>query len=108
MAQGFGGMDSLLKQAQEMYQRMQQLDEELGGRLVEGSSGGGVVRCRVSGTLEVKSVSIDPEAIDPNDVEGLEDLVTVAVRQAVSAAHELRKKERDRLTGGVDLPGFGF
>ncbi|MEO0481719.1 MAG: YbaB/EbfC family nucleoid-associated protein [Planctomycetota bacterium] len=101
-------MDSLLKQAQEMYQRLQQLDSELGDRVLEGSSGGGVVRCRINGRLEVVSISIDKAAVDPNDVEGLEDLVLTATRQAVQAANELRQQERDRLTGGVDLPGFGF
>ena len=109
MVQGFGGdMGSLLKQAQEMQRRMQEIEQELGERTVEGSAGGGAVKCTVSGRMELQSIRIDPEAVDPDDVETLEDLVSVAVRQALQAAKELSEQERARVTGGLNMPGFGF
>ena len=110
MVQGFGGADmgGLLKQAQEMQRRMQEIEQELGQRIVEGSSGGGAVKCYVNGRLELQSLKIDPAAVDPEDVEGLEDLVTVAVRQALTAAGELKRREMSKLTGGLNMPGLGF
>ncbi len=109
MAQGFGGdMGSLLKQAQEMQKRVQDTERDLAERILEGSAGGGAVKVYVNGLQEVQAVKIDPEAVDPDDVEGLEDLVTVAVRQAVGAARDLRQKEMSKITGGMNLPGMGF
>ena len=109
MVQGFGGdMGSLLKQAQEMQRRMQEIEQELGDRTIEGSAGGGAVKCTVNGKMELRSIRIDKEAVDPEDVETLEDLVTVAVRQALQSAKELADQERARVTGGLNMPGFGF
>ncbi len=110
MVSGFGGgdMDSLLKLAQDMQRRSEQVQRELGERTVEGTAGGGAVRCRISGQLEVQAIEIDPAAVDPADVAGLEDLVTAAVRQAVDAANRLRKAEMAKITGGMNLPGMGF
>lgn len=105
---GFGDMNSLLKQAQQMQKRMQEAERDLGERILEGSAGGGVVKAFVNGLQEIQAVKIDPEAVDPEDVETLEDLVTAAVRQAMSAAKELREKEMAKVTGGLDLPGMGF
>lgn len=105
---GFGDMNSLLKQAQQMQKRMQEAERELGERILEGSAGGGAVKAYVNGLQEIQAVKIDPEAVDPDDVETLEDLVTAAVRQAMSAAKELRDKEMAKVTGGLDLPGMGF
>ena len=78
-------MGSLLKQAQDMQKRMSSVQTELAERVVEGSAGGGMVKVYVNGMQEVQAVKIDPEAVDPDDVEALEDLVTVAVKQAVTA-----------------------
>ena len=106
---GLGGeMGSLLKQAQEMQKRMQGTERELAERVVEGSSGGGAVKIYVNGNQEIQAVKIDKEAVDPDDVEGLEDLVTVAARQAFSAAKEMRDKAMAKVTGGMNLPGMGF
>lgn len=107
-APGFGDMSSLLKQAQQMQKRMQDTEKDLRERIVEGSAGGGAVKCYVNGMQEIQAIKIDPDAVDPEDVEGLEDLVTAAVRQAISASRELREKEMGKVTGGMNLPGMGF
>lgn len=108
MASGFGDMQSLLKQAQDMQRRMQETMRSLGERVLEGSSGGGVVKAAVNGNQELLSIKIDRQAVDPDDVETLEDLVTTAVRQALNAARELREQETSKVTGGMNLPGLGF
>lgn len=108
MPAGFGDMSSLLKQAQEMQKRMQETESDLGERILEGSAGGGVVKVYVNGLQEVQAVKIDKAVVDPDDVEALEDLLTAAVRQAVTASKELRQKEMGKITGGMNLPGMGF
>ena len=108
MASGFGDMQSLLKQAQDMQRRMQETTRLLGERILEGSSGGGVVKAYVTGNQELQSIKIDKAAVDPGDVDTLEDLVTTAVRQALAAAKELRDTETAKITGGMNLPGMGF
>lgn len=105
---GMGDMGSLLKQAQMMQKRMADAERELGERVVEGSAGGGVVKVFISGALDVKGVSIAKEAVDPDDVDGLEALVEGAVRQALTAARQLKEKEMGKITGGLSLPGLGF
>jgi len=108
MAAGFGDMSSLLKQAQGLQKRMQEVERDLEERILEGSAGGGVVKVYVSGAQEIQAVKISPEAVDPEDVETLEDLVTAAVRQAMAAAKELKDAEMGKVTGGMNLPGMGF
>ena len=107
-APGFGDMSSLLKQAQQMQKRIQDTEKDLEGRVVEGSAGGGAVKVYVNGLQEVQAVKIDPDAVDPEDVEGLEDLVTAAMRQAINTSRELREEEMGKVTGGMNLPGRGF
>ena len=101
-------MSNLLKQAQEMQRRLQETKRSLEESVVEGSAGGGVVKVRVSGSYELKGVEIRPEAVDPDDVSGLEDLVTVAVQKALAAAKALHEGEMGKVTGGMSLPGLGF
>lgn len=108
MATGFGDMSSLLKQAQDMQRRMADAQRQLGERILEGSSGGGVVKAFVNGNQELQAVKIQKAAVDPDDVDTLEDLVTAAVRQAMQAAKELREREMAKVTGGLSLPGMGF
>ncbi len=108
MATGFGDMSSLLKQAQEMQRRMADTQRSLGERILEGSTGGGAVKAYVNGNQELQAVKILKAAVDPTDVETLEDLVTGAVRQALAAAKELRDREMAKVTGGMNLPGMGF
>ena len=108
MASGFGEMGSLLKQAQEMQKRLAETEAGLASRMIEGSAGGGAVRIVVNGNQEVQSVKIEPDAVDPSDVPGLEELVKIALEQALQAAAELRKTEMGKVTGGMNLPGMGF
>ncbi|MBL8725774.1 MAG: YbaB/EbfC family nucleoid-associated protein [Planctomycetes bacterium] len=108
MATGFGDMSSLLKQAQEMQRRMADAQRALGERILEGSAGGGAVKAYVNGNQELQAVKIQKAAVDPNDVDTLEDLVTGAVKQALAAARELREREMAKVTGGLNLPGMGF
>lgn len=108
MASGFGDMQSLLKQAQDMQRRMQETTRLLSERILEGSSGGGVVKAFVNGNQELQSIKIDKAAVDPSDVDTLEDLVTTAVRQALAAAKDVKDKETAKITGGMNLPGLGF
>lgn len=108
MSTGFGDMQSLLKQAQDMQRRMQDTTRALGERVVEGKAGGGAVKVFVNGNLEVQAVKIEKAAVDPDDVDGLEDLVTAAVRAAFAQAKELRDREMSKVTGGMNLPGLGF
>lgn len=108
MASGFGDMSSLLKQAQDMQRRMAEATRSLGERILEGSAGGGAVKAFVNGNQELQAVKIAKAAVDPSDVETLEDLVTGAVKQAMQAAKELRDREMAKVTGGLNLPGMGF
>jgi DNA-binding YbaB/EbfC family protein len=108
MAAGFGDMSSLLKQAQEMQKRMQEAERDLGERILEGTAGGGVVKVYVNGLQDVQAVKIDKAVVDPEDVDTLEDLVTAAIRQVMTASKELRQKEMGKITGGMNLPGTGF
>ncbi len=108
MATGFGDMSSLLKQAQDMQRRMADASRSLGERILEGSAGGGAVKAYVNGNQELQAVKIDKAAVDPDDVETLEDLVTGAVKQAMQSAKELREREMAKVTGGLNLPGMGF
>jgi len=108
MAGGFGDMSSLLKQAQDMQRRMQETQRQLGEASVEGAAGGGAVRVTLNGNREIQSIKIDPAVVDPSDVDGLEDLLLVALRQGLQAAKELHDAEMAKVTGGMNLPGMGF
>ena len=98
------GVADLGAQTQGDDDRIRDLEE----RILEGSAGGGVVKVYVNGQQEVQAVKISAEAVDPDDVETLEDLVTAAVRQAMNAAKELKQSEMSKVTGGMNLPGMGF
>jgi DNA-binding YbaB/EbfC family protein len=98
-------MQQLMKQAQKMQQQLLAAQQELAETEVTGSAGGGLVTAVVSGGGEVKSIRIDPKAVDPDDVESLEDLVVAAIRDAAQAAQELAGEKMGPLTGG---PGGGL
>jgi hypothetical protein len=99
-------MQQLMKQAQKMQQQMLAAQEELARTELTGTAGGGLVTAVVSGAGEVLRVTIDPKAVDPDDVESLEDLVLAAVRAGQEAAHELGAKTMGPMTGGLGIPGF--
>lgn len=99
-------MGNLMKQAQKMQQEMAKVQEELADEIVEASSGGGTVKVTVTGALEIRAVKINPEAVDPEDVEMLEDLVAAATNEALKAAQDLAASKMSRVTGGMSIPGL--
>lgn len=99
------GMGNLLKQAQKMQRQMMQVQEELETLEVEGGAGGGMVTVKVNGKSEVISLKIDPEAIDPDDVEMLEDTILAAIQDAVDKSRKLAEQKMSAVTGG--MPGMG-
>lgn len=99
-------MANLQRMAQQMQQEMLRVQGELASATVEGSSGGGVVKATVTGKQELVSVTIDPAAVDPADVEMLQDLVTAAVNDALTASRELAESKMAAVTGGMRLPGM--
>ncbi len=103
---GMGDFSNLLKQAQKMQKEMGRIQTELRERVVEGTAGGGMVKVHVNGAQEVLSIKIDPQVVDPDDVDMLEDLVTAAVKQGLKNAKELSESEMAKLTGGINLPGL--
>ncbi|MGB2711821.1 MAG: YbaB/EbfC family nucleoid-associated protein [Conexibacter sp.] len=98
-------MQKMLKQVQKMQADMMAAQEQLKDELVEASAGGGMVTVKVSGDLEVKAVAIDPQAVDPDDVELLQDMVLAATNEALRAAQELASKRLGGITGGLGGPG---
>lgn len=102
---GGGNMNAMLKQAQKMQQDMIKKQEELDAREFTASSGGGVITATVFGRKELKSIEIKPEAVDPDDIEMLQDLVIAAVNEALRIANETVAEELGKLTGGLNL-GF--
>lgn len=98
-------MQKMLKQVQKMQADMAAAQEQLKDETVEASAGGGMVTVTVSGDLEVKAVAIDPEAVDPEDVELLQDMVLAATNEALRAAQELQAKRMGDVTGGLGGPG---
>lgn len=107
---GPGGFDmnAMLKQVQEMQTQMTEAQESLKDEQVEASAGGGIVKVKVSGDLRILDVSIDPEAVDPEDVEMLQDLVTAAVNDGLRSAQELAAERMGAITGGAGgMGGMG-
>jgi DNA-binding YbaB/EbfC family protein len=98
-------MQQMLKQVQKMQAEMMAAQEQLKDEVVEASAGGGMVTVKVSGDLELKSIVIDPEAVDPEDVELLQDMVLAAVNEALRSAQELASKKLGGITGGLGGPG---
>jgi DNA-binding YbaB/EbfC family protein len=101
-------MQQMLKQVQKMQQDMMEAQEQLKHEVVEASAGGGMVTVKVTGDLEIKDVRIDPDAVDPEDVEVLQDMVLAATNEALRAAQELAASKMGGLTGGLDLGSMGL
>lgn len=99
-------MNQMMKQVKKMQEQMLKAQEELGTKLIEGSAGGGVVHVQVNGHKKVLSVTIKPEAVDPEDVEMLQDLVMTAVNDALTKADELANNDMGKFTGGLKIPGL--
>jgi hypothetical protein len=103
---GMGNIGKIMKQAQEMQAKMARVQEELGTREIEATAGGGAVTVRMNGRQEVLAVKIRPDAVDPGDVEMLEDLLLAALREAREEVEALVQREMGKVTGGLGLPGF--
>jgi DNA-binding YbaB/EbfC family protein len=101
-----GNMSKMMKQVQKMQADMAKLEEELATRTVEATAGGGLVRAVANGRQEIMALEIKPEAVDPEDVETLNDLVLAAVNSALSEARKMASGEMSRLTGGMNIPGL--
>lgn len=101
---GIPNMGNLLKQAQQFQSKIAKLQEELGDRTVEASSGGGMVTVVVNGRQEVLSINIDPEVINPDDQEMLRDLILAAVNDGLSKARDMVNEEMGKLTSGLNIP----
>ena len=103
---GMGNMQQLQRQMQKLQQQMAETQEDLEARTYEATSGGGMVTAVVSGKKQLVSLSIKPEAVDPDDVEMLQDLIIAAVNEAIKQAEETTEKEMGKLTGGLNVPGL--
>jgi DNA-binding YbaB/EbfC family protein len=95
-----------MRMIQQMQNRIQKMQDELGEAVVEGTAGGGMVAVQVSGLKEVQSVKIAPEAIDPDDIEMLEDMIVAAINDAMQNAEALSSEKMMAITGGIKIPGL--
>lgn len=100
------GMNDLMRQAQIMQKKLLESQKALEQKRVEASSGGGMVAAVVTGGLELVSIKIDKAAVDPNDVDMLQDLILAAVNEAVKKAKTMKEEEMAKLTGGMNIPGL--
>ncbi len=96
----------MIKQAQQLQKRMEQMQEEMETLTVEGSAGGGAVTAVVTGKMNVLSITIDPDVVDPDDVELLQDMVLAAVNDGLRKAEETVSKQMASITGGLNIPGL--
>ncbi len=103
---GMPNMGQLMKQAQQIQTKMAKLQEDLGDRIVEASSGGGMVIVVANGRQEVLSIKIEREVIDPDDAEMLQDLIMAAVNDALTRAKDMVNEEMGKLTKGMNIPGM--
>ena len=101
-----GGIGNIMKQAQQMQRKMAEMQQELEEKHVEASSGGGMVTATVNGKQEIVGLKIDPTAVDPEDVEMLQDLVTAAVNEAIKQSQKMAQDEMAKITGGLNIPGL--
>ncbi|UCD17343.1 MAG: YbaB/EbfC family nucleoid-associated protein [Candidatus Zixiibacteriota bacterium] len=105
---GKGGLGNLMKQFQQMQAKMEELQARLEEEEIEGTAGGGMVKCIVNGKQELLEIRIDPEVVNPEDVEMLQDLIVAAVNQARQKAQELQAEQMATLTGGFNIPGMNL
>ncbi|MDP4099217.1 YbaB/EbfC family nucleoid-associated protein [Paenibacillus sp. P96] len=99
-------MNQMMKQVKKMQEQMLKAQEQLGEKVVEGTSGGGVVTVQANGHKKILSIAIKPEAVDPDDVEMLQDLVLTAVNDALVKADEVANNDMSKFTGGMKIPGL--
>ena len=102
MAKGLGDM---MRQAKILQEKMALMQEELGDRIVESSVGGGMVVAKANGRQELLTIELEPEVVDPDDIEMLQDLIVAAVNDALKKSQEMVAEEMSKLTGGLKMPG---
>ena len=102
------GFGNIMKEAQKLQEQMARMQEEIGKREVEATAGGGMVTVKVNGKQELLSIKIDPEVINKDDAQMLEDLVLAACNEALRKSRELVQPELGKLTGGLKIPGLGM
>ena len=100
------GLGNILKQAQEMHGKISQLQEEMANKTVEASAGGGMVTIVMNGKQQVLSIRIDPEVVNREDVDMLQDLISAAVNEAIRKSQEMMTEEMKKITGGLSIPGL--
>jgi DNA-binding YbaB/EbfC family protein len=100
------GMGNMMKQAQKLQAKMAKLQEELGEKTVEATSGGGMVKVVANGKQQIVSINIEKEVVDPDDVDMLQDLITAAINDALAKSQEMVSSEMGKLTGGLNIPGM--
>ncbi len=103
---GAGNMGAMLQQAQKMQEDMQNLQEELDGREYEVSAGGGAVNVKISGKKQILALDIDPEIVDPDDIETLSDILIAAVNEAIKRVDDTNTAEMSKITGALGMPGM--
>ena len=107
MLPGGKNMQQLMKQAQKMQAEMMKQQEELANTVYTASAGGGMVTIEMNGQFEVVSLKIDPQVVDPEDVEMLEDLISAAIQEVISNVKEASDDAMSKVTGGINIPGLG-
>lgn len=105
---GPGNMQSMLRQAQKMQEDMAALQEDLDSRQYEVAAGGGAVKIKINGKLEVSSVELDPDVVDPDDVETLQDILTAAMNEAIRKVNDNNSEEMGKITGSLNMGGLGM
>ena len=105
---GKGGIGNMMKQVQQMQAKMAEMQAELENAEVEASSGGGMVKVIVNGKGGIKTLTIDPEVVDKDDIEMLQDLIIAALNQAKEKASEIQQEQMAGLTGGLNIPGLNL
>ena len=101
-----GGYGNIMLQAKRMQGQIKQLQEELAAKEFEGAAGGGLVRIVVDGRQKIRKLEIDPEAVNPEDLDELADLITAAANMAIGTSQENSQGEMRKITGGIHLPGL--
>ena len=101
-------MQQMMKQARKMQEQLAAAQENIAQSTVDASAGGGMVKVTVNGEMQITSLKIDPEALDPEDVEMLEDMITAAVNEALRGVGDLANRQMGAITGGLNIPGMPF
>lgn len=103
---GGGSMSKMLKQAKQMQEQISKLQEELEQREIESSSGGGAIILKISGKQQITALKINPDAVDVDDIEMLEDMIMAAVNEGIKKSQEMVSSEMAKITGGMKIPGL--